>query len=74
VKIDHPFYMGKFEVTQGQWKKVMGENPSVFQGDRIKEGDPDRYPVDNVTWDDTRVPHETERDGKGQGLPSADRI
>ncbi len=55
VKIDHPFYMGKFEVTQGQWKEVMGGNPSVFQGDRIKERDPDRYPVDNVTWDDAQA-------------------
>ena len=55
VKIDHPFYMGKFEVTQGQWKKVMGRNPSVFQGDKIKEGDPDRYRVDNVTWADAQA-------------------
>ena len=29
--IAKPFYIGKFEVTQAQWKQVMGSNPSVFQ-------------------------------------------
>jgi formylglycine-generating enzyme required for sulfatase activity len=38
------FFMGKFEVTQAQWRKAMGSNPSEFQGD-------DRYPVELVTWD-----------------------
>ncbi|RMD51774.1 MAG: hypothetical protein D6828_06735 [Nitrospirae bacterium] len=42
------YYMGKYEVTQGQWKKIMGDNPSYF-----KEGD--NYPVENVSWNDTQV-------------------
>lgn len=42
VTISEPFYMGKYEVTQAQWKAVMGTNPSVFTGD------PNR-PVENVT-------------------------
>ncbi|MBV6341719.1 SUMF1/EgtB/PvdO family nonheme iron enzyme [Candidatus Magnetobacterium casense] len=42
------FYMGKYEVTQGQWEKVMGSNPSYF-----KKGE--RYPVELVSWDDVQV-------------------
>ena len=41
------FYMGKFEVTQNQWKKVMKINPSRFIGDE--------YPVEMVSWTDTQI-------------------
>jgi len=51
VKITKPYYIGKYEVTQGQWKKVMGNNPSVFQGSKVAD-DADRHPVDSVTWQD----------------------
>ncbi len=27
------FLMSKYEVTQGQWKKIMGNNPSFFSGE-----------------------------------------
>jgi formylglycine-generating enzyme len=47
VRIAKPFYMGKFEVTQQQWKKVMGSNPSAF---RIT----DSHPVDGVSWEDVQ--------------------
>lgn len=52
VEIKDPFYIGKFEVTQAQWKAVMGSNPSVFQGDRVE--DADRHPVESVTWEDVQ--------------------
>jgi len=39
------FWVGKYEVTQGQWKKVMGDNPANF-----KKGD--NYPVEQVSWFD----------------------
>jgi len=41
------FYMGKYEVTQGQWQAVMGNNPSYF-----KSGD--NYPVEQVSWNDAQ--------------------
>jgi len=41
------FWMGKYEVTQGQWKKVMKSNPSDPQSG-------DRFPVTNVSWIDTK--------------------
>jgi formylglycine-generating enzyme required for sulfatase activity len=33
VRITKSFEIGKYEVTQAQWKAVMGTNPSVMQGD-----------------------------------------
>jgi formylglycine-generating enzyme required for sulfatase activity len=42
VRLDG-FFMGRFPVTQGQWERVMGENPSRF----LRGPD---YPVEQVTW------------------------
>ena len=44
VTISKPFYMGKYEVTQAQWVRLMGSNPSNFKGDDL--------PVENVSWND----------------------
>ena len=44
VEITRPFYLGRFEVTQGQWASVMDQQPSHFAGD-------DALPVDSVRWD-----------------------
>jgi formylglycine-generating enzyme len=40
------FYLGKYEVTQGQWEKVMESNPSKFKGRD--------YPVDQASWNDAQ--------------------
>jgi sulfatase modifying factor 1 len=37
------FHMGKFEVTQEEWKRVMGNNPSFFKGDNLPVSDVDWY-------------------------------
>jgi formylglycine-generating enzyme required for sulfatase activity len=39
-----PFYMGKYEVTQEQWDRMMTNNPSTFQGPK--------NPVEQVNWND----------------------
>ena len=49
VAITRPFYIGKYEVTQGEWEAVMGSNPSHF--DKCGE----RCPVDSVTWLDAQT-------------------
>jgi formylglycine-generating enzyme required for sulfatase activity len=54
VTIARPFMIGKYEVTQAQWQRVMGSNPSIFQGARVTD-DAGRHPVDNVTWDDAQA-------------------
>ncbi len=55
VTIGRPFYLGVYEVTQGQYQKVMGNNPSFFSAagagqQRVKGKDTADYPVDSVTW------------------------
>ena len=54
VTIAKAYYLGKFEVTQGQWKKVMGANPSLFQGTKVTD-DADKHPVESVTWEDAQA-------------------
>jgi formylglycine-generating enzyme required for sulfatase activity/predicted Ser/Thr protein kinase/type II secretory pathway pseudopilin PulG len=62
VKISKPFYMGKYEVTQAQWKAVMGadNNPSNFKGDNL--------PVETVSWNDAQ--EFLKKAGDGLRLPS----
>jgi formylglycine-generating enzyme len=54
VTVEKSYYIGRYEVTQGEWKKVMGRNPSVFQGDKVTD-DADRHPVENVSWEDAQA-------------------
>jgi len=58
------FYIGKFEVTQAQWRAIMGSNPSNFKGDNL--------PVEMVSWNDaqeflTRLNQQT---GRNYRLPT----
>ena len=48
VTFSQPFYLQTTPVTQGQWKKLMGENPAFFH--ECGEG----CPVENVSWDDAQ--------------------
>ncbi|MBI3852974.1 MAG: SUMF1/EgtB/PvdO family nonheme iron enzyme [Verrucomicrobia bacterium] len=63
VRLSAGYWVGKFEVTQEQYKKVMNSNPSAFPGDG--------RPVDSVTYDEAvefcRQLNEIER--KEESLP-----
>jgi formylglycine-generating enzyme required for sulfatase activity len=52
VTISKDYYLGVTEVTQGQYEKVMGINPSHFQKRAILKSDSSMYPVENVSWED----------------------
>lgn len=42
------YYIGKYPVTQAEWKAVIGHNPSICQ-------DSDNYPVAPITWKDCQT-------------------
>jgi formylglycine-generating enzyme required for sulfatase activity len=52
VTISQDYYLGVTEVTQGQYEKVMGTNPSYFQKRVIRKSDSSMYPVEQVSWED----------------------
>lgn len=66
VRIGKAFALGKTEVTQGQWRAVMGNNPSVY----VRCGD--SCPVDSVGWNDAQefVRKMSKKTGKTYRLPS----
>jgi len=80
VEISRPFYMGTYEVTQSEWEKVMGENPSYFskqgkRADHVKGLDTSTFPVEQVSWEDAQkfIAHLNARHGVPgyrYGLPS----
>ncbi len=49
ITIKNGFWLGKYEITQAQWKEVMGKNPSFFStcGNDC--------PVDHINWDDIQI-------------------
>lgn len=49
ITIGSVFKIGKYEVTQEQWKAVMRSNPSHFSNCG------DTCPVENVSWDDVQT-------------------
>ena len=64
VTLTRGYWLGKYEVTQRQWKAVMESNPSKFRGDDL--------PVEQVSWDDamTFCKKLTEMERNAERLPS----
>lgn len=48
VSIGHGYYLGRYEVTQGEWQAVMGNNPSYFKDCG------GNCPVEQVSWDEVQ--------------------
>jgi uncharacterized protein (TIGR02996 family) len=59
VEITRPFYLGVTPVTQEQYQRVMGSNPSDFSStgggkDKVRGLDTRAFPVENVSWKDAQ--------------------
>jgi uncharacterized protein (TIGR02996 family) len=57
VRITRPFYLGVFPVTQQQYKRIVGRNPSSFAArgrnrSNVVGLDTRSFPVERVSWDD----------------------
>jgi formylglycine-generating enzyme required for sulfatase activity len=60
VTLTKPFYLAKYPVTQDQYTKLIGMNPSWFQkGGKgadalkgVKDQDTSRFPVEMVSWEE----------------------
>jgi len=58
------YAIGKYEVTQAQWQKIMGNNPSTFKGSN--------KPVEQVSWDDVQdfIRQLNQQTGQSYRLPT----
>ena len=57
VRITKPFYIGVYEVTQGEYERVMGERRSFFSPtgpgkEKVAGMNADRFPAEQVRWTD----------------------
>lgn len=56
VLVSKPFFMGVYEVTQGEYEEVMGDNPSHFSENgagrlNVAGKDTSDFPVENMIWE-----------------------
>jgi len=66
VTISRPFALSRTEVTQGQWRAIMGSNPSRFKNCG------DDCPVENVSWHEAKefIRKLNDKTGKSYRLPT----
>jgi formylglycine-generating enzyme required for sulfatase activity len=77
VEITQGFFMGAFHVTQEQYQKIMGTNPSYFSStgnarDRVAGLDTQRFPVENSSWKEAKkfCSQLSAKEGKTYRLPT----
>jgi formylglycine-generating enzyme required for sulfatase activity len=82
VEITRPYYLGVYPVTQEQYQRVVGSNPSWFSAsgrskEEVQGMDTGRFPVEGVSWEDavafcrrlSELPEEKEA-GRSYRLPT----
>ena len=52
VEISQGFYLGKYEITQGQWEAVMGTTP--WPGEDLVQAN-SSHPAVEISWDDVQT-------------------
>jgi formylglycine-generating enzyme required for sulfatase activity len=57
VRLTKPCYLGLYEVTQGEYERITGTNPSAFsrsgnRSERVSGQDTSRFPVERVSWEE----------------------
>ncbi len=77
VTLTRPFYFGVYPVTQAQFERAMGYNPSYFcaagdGSDFVSGIDTSRHPVEGISWEDARALCDalTERSRRAYRLPT----
>jgi formylglycine-generating enzyme required for sulfatase activity len=72
VSIKDIFAIGVYEVTQAEYRAIMGDNPSYFRLDPVRQVVNTALPVDTVSWDDamTFIMKLSLKTGKLYRLPS----
>jgi formylglycine-generating enzyme required for sulfatase activity len=57
LTLSHGFWLGKYAVTQAEYKELMSKNPSYFSAEgegkeKVRGMDTSRFPVEKVSWED----------------------
>jgi formylglycine-generating enzyme required for sulfatase activity len=77
TRISKGFFLGKYPVTQAQYRAITGENPSAFSATGshkvdVQGLDTSSFPVERVSWEDATAFCEklSRRSGMRVGLPT----
>lgn len=73
VSIKEGFWMGKYEVSIGEWKKLMSNIPKELDKAEAKFKESDEQPIIYVSWNDAKefiAKLNAKNDGFEYGLPS----
>ena len=76
VELPQGLWMGKYEVTQAEYQKVMDSNPSIYSAEganktKLAALDVSKFPVENVSWPEATefARRLTEQEQAGGRLP-----